>query len=275
MLEFRTEYVTERITRIHAFNTEQMYLVEGDERAALIDTGSGFGDLRACVARLTRKPLLVLLTHGHTDHAMGAGQFQKVYMNPADRAVFDVHGTPSFRWNSMTMSPERDAIGEKDYIPTADPTTFAPLMDGDVFDLGGVTLKLFACPGHTLGSMTVLIPEERLLLLGDACNGLTFLFDEFSTGVRTYRSSLTRLKNLTDGLYDGILISHDGGEPCVDMISGNLRNCDDILAGRTDDQPFVWSGKTYKLAKAFAFGKGRLDGGVGDIVFSDDTKERA
>ena len=63
MLKFKTERVTDTITRIDAFNTEQMYLIEGRERAALIDTGSGFGDLKGCVEELTQKPLIVLLTH--------------------------------------------------------------------------------------------------------------------------------------------------------------------------------------------------------------------
>lgn len=39
MVKFRTEKVTERVTRIYAICTELMYLVEGDEKAVLIDTG--------------------------------------------------------------------------------------------------------------------------------------------------------------------------------------------------------------------------------------------
>ena len=71
MVKFRTEKVTERVTRIYAICTELMYLVEGDEKAVLIDTGSGFGSLKAKVDSLTDKPLIVLLPHGQTDHAMG------------------------------------------------------------------------------------------------------------------------------------------------------------------------------------------------------------
>lgn len=45
MLKFPTETVDEHITRIYAFGTELMYLIEGTKKNVLIDTGSGFGSL--------------------------------------------------------------------------------------------------------------------------------------------------------------------------------------------------------------------------------------
>ncbi len=96
-LIFKTEKVTDRITRIFAFNTELMYLVEGSRRAVLIDTGSGFGSLKSCVDRLTDKPVTVLLTHGHTDHALGAAEFDEVYINPADEKAYNIHSDKALR----------------------------------------------------------------------------------------------------------------------------------------------------------------------------------
>ena len=62
MVNFRTEKISDRVTRIYAVCTELMYLVEGDEKAALLDTGSGFGSLRSVVDQLTDEPVIVLLT---------------------------------------------------------------------------------------------------------------------------------------------------------------------------------------------------------------------
>ena len=109
-LVFKTEKVTERITRIFAFNTELMYLVEGDERAVLIDTGSGFGSLKACVDALTDKPLTVLLTHGHTDHALGSAEFEDVRINPLEAQAYSVHSPWEFRAGSGAMWPEFSAL---------------------------------------------------------------------------------------------------------------------------------------------------------------------
>lgn len=53
----------------------QSFLVVGEERAALIDTGAGMGNLAKEVKEITDKPLYVLNTHGHVDHAGGNGRF--------------------------------------------------------------------------------------------------------------------------------------------------------------------------------------------------------
>lgn len=273
MLTFQTEAVAQHITRIFCFNTELCYLIQGTEGAVLVDTGSGFGDLKACVNHLTAKPLKVLLTHGHVDHAMGAEQFSEVYMNRADDAVFAAHGAKAFRSNSAGMHPNPDAL-LAEYIPTADVNRFKELNDEDTFDLGGLHVQILGCPGHTPGSLCMLIPEKRILLLGDACNPRTFLFDEFSTGVAQYRQSLLDLKRRCDGKYDRVLLSHGSGETCSGIIESNIQTCEDILNGDVDDVPFVWNGVSYKLAKACGPDGRRLDGGIGNIVYSDETKTR-
>jgi hypothetical protein len=150
---------------------------------------------------------------------------------------------------------------------------FKDLKDGDAFDLGGVSLEMYACPGHTLGTLTILIPEERLLLLGDACNPRTFLFGGYSTGVTTYRKSLVALKAATDGKYDNVLLSHGHrpGEQAPDfsgMVESAIRVCGDILSGNVDDEPFSFMGRSDGVvAKATGGQVWRVDGGLANIVY--------
>lgn len=47
------------------------YLIEGSEKAMLIDTGYGLGDLRSAVEKVTGLPLIIVNTHGHCDHIGG------------------------------------------------------------------------------------------------------------------------------------------------------------------------------------------------------------
>jgi glyoxylase-like metal-dependent hydrolase (beta-lactamase superfamily II) len=57
-----------------------MWLVIGPEKAMLIDTACGLGDMKKLVDEITGKmPLIVVNTHGHPDHARGNAWFDKVY----------------------------------------------------------------------------------------------------------------------------------------------------------------------------------------------------
>lgn len=266
-LTFRTEKITPRVTRLAAFNTELMYLVEGHERAALLDTGSGFGRLRSCVEKLTDKPVIALLTHGHTDHALGAAEFDEVYMNPLDAAVYAKHSAMDFRARSGAMWQAFSLLRSDQILPPMPFEKMRPLHAGDTFGLGGVSVECFACPGHTPGSLVFLIREERMLLLGDACNDRTFLFDGFAASVKDYRAALIALDEQTAGAYDRVLLSHGDGEGVPDMLRRVIEVCDDILAGRSDKQPFEFLGDTGLLAKACGPGGARLDGGRGNIVY--------
>ena len=267
-LVFKTEKISDCVTRIFAFNTELMYLVEGEKWAALLDTGSGFGSLKACVEALTDKPVVVLLTHGHTDHALGAAEFEEVWMSPLDEEAYACHSAKGFRANSGAMWPEFGQLTEEQIIPALPFETMLPLAAGMRFDLGGLTVESFACPGHTPGSMAFLIREERMLLLGDACNYMTFLFDEFSSPVPEYKKALQKLKAKVEGRYDRVLLSHGDGEGVPDMIARVIRVCDDVLEGRSDEAPFEFLGTRAVMAKAVGPDRQRLDGGFGNIVYS-------
>ena len=77
--------------------SDYMYLVAGEEKAALIDTGMGFPGLRQLVERLTDKPVIVLNTHGHLNHIGGNDEFDCIYLHPDDLAVYVEHGMESYR----------------------------------------------------------------------------------------------------------------------------------------------------------------------------------
>ncbi len=161
---YEHEKISSRITLLRSLTGELLYLVEGEERVALIDTGTGVGGLKDLVNSLTDKPVLVLLTHGHVDHAMGAPEFEEVYMNPADIPVYQRMSPLSERQGYIQggLDPKLFAqIKETDYVPPVPEQKFMALEEGMAFDLGSVHIDAYAYPGHTRGSMVFLIREER------------------------------------------------------------------------------------------------------------------
>jgi glyoxylase-like metal-dependent hydrolase (beta-lactamase superfamily II) len=118
-----------------------MYIVEGAERALLIDTGTRCDSLDRIVRRITGKPFDVVLTHNHIDHAGNIRYFDEVYMHPADSAIrmgIEFHG--KYLW----------------------------MKEGDVFDLGDRKIEVVLIPGHTPGSVVLLDRNINACYSGDA-----------------------------------------------------------------------------------------------------------
>ena len=241
--EFSAVRLTRSTTRITDRLGVLMYLLEGEERAVLIDSGFGVGDLAGFVKALSDKPLTVLLTHGHLDHAFGAAAFEDVRMSPLDAPVLRAH-------QHLSDEVLQEARREGRLTAAApDPQDFAVLSDGEVFDLGGLHVRALAVPGHTPGSTAFLIAEERVLITGDAANQRTFLFHEEAASVSAYQESLARLRRDTAGLYDRIHVSHGSGDTSVDLLSDLDALCTRIRERSDDAVPFQFTGVNGVIAR--------------------------
>ena len=59
---------------IDEFDCASIFLLIGSERALLIDSGFGIGDLRGAVEMVTDKPITLVISHSHGDHCGSAYQ---------------------------------------------------------------------------------------------------------------------------------------------------------------------------------------------------------
>ncbi|HBZ20248.1 MAG TPA: hypothetical protein DEO60_03895, partial [Bacteroidales bacterium] len=111
---FSLNEVASKVWVIGDHGADNMYLVEGADSALLIDTGLGTADLASFVKKLTSKPLIVVNTHGHPDHAGSNHQFRKVYVHSADSAAARACNLPEARANaSKNMSGSNAPLKEE------------------------------------------------------------------------------------------------------------------------------------------------------------------
>lgn len=193
----RTTIITEGKNGVH------MFLLEGDARALLVDTGTGEGDLSACIKALTDKPLLVLNTHGHYDHMGGNHFFEKVLLHPADKETAAAHQDSAYLSRlAKTLMPGYFYLLAKickPFLLNPKPTKqFVDIKDGQVLDLGNREIEILHTPGHTKGSVCLYDREHDLLFTGDSvCRHLVLLgCMDFCDKPKAYVKSLRRLQAL-------------------------------------------------------------------------------
>lgn len=200
-----------------------MTLLAGEKQALLFDAGYGVEDVHAFVRTLTDKPLTVILSHGHHDHAIGARWFDKTYMFAEDIPDFLTYTGERQRGIVKGQAEGKRLLVVQDYL------TFAPsvpenLQEGAI-DLGGMTAQVIHCPGHTPGSAVIYVAERKLLLSADDWNPCTWLFFPAALGAQEHRANVRRLMQLP---HTHVLCSH---QPMLFERS----MMDDFLNGLTDD----------------------------------------
>ena len=78
---FQVTEIGEKIYCILDAGNSSFYVVEGEEKAAVIDTGITAGaKILPVIRELTDKPLLLVITHAHPDHMYHIDEFNEVYM---------------------------------------------------------------------------------------------------------------------------------------------------------------------------------------------------
>ena len=151
---------------------ENCYIVQAESRddCVVVDPGDDYPKLKAAIGK--RRVEAVLLTHGHFDHIMAAGQLAAdfdapVYVGAADIEMLNdaeksgyagMMGVPRANWPPIDAAPFGDAV-------SACGMEIADLYGGDLYSMIESLKKLFTLPqgvkvypGH--GDATT-IGEER------------------------------------------------------------------------------------------------------------------
>jgi glyoxylase-like metal-dependent hydrolase (beta-lactamase superfamily II) len=148
-------------------------LIVGRDKAGLIDTGCGIGNLRKAVEEVTDKPIIVINTHTHTDHIGSNSQFEEVAMFDHPRA----HRVAKQGVSHQTLQTEilAEDLVIKPWPRGFDSQSFSLpsfevrhwLRPGDRIDLGGRELLVIHTPGEAEDHICLLDRVDRILFCGD------------------------------------------------------------------------------------------------------------
>lgn len=267
-MTFTNEQVTPHIKRILGNADVCMYLVEGATGALLIDTGYGIGDLKGYVDAIVQTPYEVLLTHGHIDHAAGAAQFERAWLDAHDFELYEHHCSLEARRSMLgTMNPEFMVQTQDDRFIEVDASVLVPLPADHVFDLGDVHVSILSAPGHTTGTVVPLVGEDRAVIFGDACGVGTLLNLAESAPVSTFLASMENLAAQEDA-WDTVLREHGTFCSTKGVLADNIELARRILAGTDDAVESVQHGATcWRAAAADPETGQRLDGREGNIFY--------
>ena len=174
-MSFTAQWVFPGVCHIRDELGVHMTLLSGGQRALLVDAGYGTENVAAFAASLTDRPVTLVLTHGHHDHALGARWFDRALMLREEIPVYQSYTADFWRRRVLTSAGNQgSAVDRSAFLSAAMPE--AEVLAPGRIDLGGLSAVIVPCPGHTPGSLTVYVPEYRLLLTGDDWNPTTWLF---------------------------------------------------------------------------------------------------
>ncbi len=187
------------------------YLILGNKRALLFDTGMGIGDLKALTQRLSHLPVIVLNSHTHDDHVGDNWQFETVY-------GMDTKFTRKSAIGSTEDAQAEIVPGEVcgALPPGFDAARYSTrpwkiskwLHDGDWIDLGGRTMEVIATPGHTPDAICLFDRANGLLFTGDTYYPGTIWLYRPETDLTAYGRSVRRIAALQPKVKI-VLGSHD------------------------------------------------------------------
>ena len=129
---------------------------EDTDEVIVIDPGASARQLAAKVKEEGLKPAAILLTHGHFDHATGAGELSellgvKVYAFEKEKETLDNPQLNLSGWQGSSLIYHADCF----------------LKDEQELDLAGFHIRVLFTPGHTAGGCCYYFPYQNVVFSGD------------------------------------------------------------------------------------------------------------
>lgn len=170
---FTTEKIdndTFAISEYKHWEETHCYLLIGENRAVLIDTGLGVSNIRQITDTLTSLPISVVTTHAHWDHIGGHKYFSNIAVHEKEEKWVSTHFPIPLAVVKSNLTKEPcdfpKSFDLNNYqIFQGKPTRI--LKDRDIITLGNRQLVVLHTPGHSPGHICFYEPKRKYLFSGD------------------------------------------------------------------------------------------------------------
>ncbi len=130
---------------------------EETREALVIDPGDDADEILRRLAKARLRVVGILHTHAHIDHIGATARLAEVtraptYLHPADELL-------------RAILPQQAALVGLPEVPT--PTVDRALADAQAVRFGRHEAGILHTPGHTPGSVSIVVPDAELCLSGD------------------------------------------------------------------------------------------------------------
>jgi glyoxylase-like metal-dependent hydrolase (beta-lactamase superfamily II) len=189
------------------------FLIIGEWKALLFDSGIGVGDMKAAVRSLTDLPVTLVNSHSHYDHVGSNHQFDDLVGVDNDYAIARRAGIakdiaaefiqPAWM-GKVPLPPGFDSAAYSIPSYSVDTTAYEHMKIG----LGGRTLEVVLVPGHSPDSLALIDREKRELYIGDTFYLAPLYAHIEGSDFEDYRASAKKLEKLVRQV-DFVMTAHN------------------------------------------------------------------
>lgn len=233
-MQYEINWIKQGIWNIESGAIDSFYLIEGETRSLLVDTGMGGISALSIANQLTKLPISLALTHAHGDHMLYADEFDKVYISHKEKEL------------------PRDFLDKMMPNKNYNIESFINVDENTNIDIGGNIIEVITAFGHTPGSVVYVDHKHKCMFCGDAFgSGMGVLMaipgnltlSEYKENLQQFLKKTSEYKDYV--LYGGHWIQERGEVPdtihynplTFEIIEDMVELCEKIL---NNDKGLSW-----------------------------------
>jgi len=169
---------------------ENVYLLASDKAAIIIDPGKMTQEIEDFIKANLSKEFVILLTHNHFDHILGAEKARSMCNGKIMISKEDAAG----------LMESEICLAERFCLPFSPFSADVLLEDGEEIVIEDIKVKVMLTPGHSKGSVCYFIGDR--MFSGDTLFRLSVGRTDFAGGDRTEQiNSLKKIASI-EGEYE-------------------------------------------------------------------------